>query len=486
MLFNSYIFVLFFLPLALIFYFGLNHLGRQTIAKLVLTGMSLWFYAYFHISYLFLIIGSVLFNFVCSKLLLRQWGSGIRKGLLTFGILANGGVIFYFKYFNFFIDNVNLLLKSGFAVGEILMPLGISFFTFQQISYLVDSYRGETKEYGFIDYALFVTFFPQLVAGPIVLHQEMIPQFNDPVRKKLNQDKLARGIWMFSIGLFKKVMLADVLGQGVEWGFDAVSVLTGPEVLIVSLLYTLQLYFDFSGYCDMACGIANMFHLDLPVNFLSPYKSASIEEFWGRWHITLGRFLRKYVYFPLGGSRKGTIRTFFNIIIVFLVSGIWHGAAWTFIIWGLLHGAGSILYRCFRSVWDRFPLFLRRAGTFVFLQLTWILFRADSLSDAAIMYSKLFRPWEFRVSGELLGSFDLLEFTYIEDHVSFLNGVAAQYPWGHMMIVIVLGMLLIFLPKNCQEKKFVPTVKNAVGSMVLLIWSLLSFSGLSVFLYFNF
>ena len=486
MLFNSYIFILFFLPVALILYFGLNRWGRETAAKLVLIGMSLWFYAYFHISYLILIVGSILFNFICSKEILNQQKKGPRKALLIFGILANLSVIFYFKYFNFFLENMNVLFRTALPVKEILMPLGISFFTFQQVSYLADSYREETKEYGLVDYALFVSFFPQLVAGPIVLHQEMIPQFQALERKKLNQDKLAQGIRLFSIGLFKKVMIADVLGSGADWGFGNPALLTGPDAVLVSLLYTLQIYFDFSGYCDMACGIANMFHFELPLNFLSPYKSDSILEFWERWHISLTRFLRKYVYIPLGGNRKGTVRTMINIMIVFLVSGIWHGAAWTFILWGLLHGAASVLCRLFRSLWDKVPRLLRILGTFVFVDLAWILFRADSLADAGVIFSKIFSPWEFRISGGLLERFALLEFTYVEEHVSFLGRTAALYPGLHLGIILITALLIIWIPRNCHEKKFVPTAWNGAGSVILLVWSILSFSGLSAFLYFNF
>ena len=234
MLFNSYIFILFFLPLTLIVYFGFNQLGKENMAKWALIGLSLWFYAYFHVSYLFLIVGSILFNFFYSKILCRQSGGTKGKTLLALGIAVNLGLIFYFKYFNFFVDNLNMLFRTDYHVGRILMPLGISFFTFQQVSYLVDSYRKETADYKMVDYALFVTFFPQLVAGPIVLHDEMIPQFKDPARKKLSQEKLAYGIHLFAAGLFKKVMIADVLGRGADWGFSNPEMMTAPEAWIVS------------------------------------------------------------------------------------------------------------------------------------------------------------------------------------------------------------------------------------------------------------
>ena len=486
MLFNSYIFVLFFLPMALVLYYGLNRLGRYTMAKVMLVCMSLWFYAYFHVSYLFLIIGSVLFNYTCSKWLLCLNRKKARILLLTFGILVNLCAIFYFKYFNFFISNVNFLFHTSISLGEILMPLGISFFTFQQISYLVDSYKQETLGYTFLEYTLFVTFFPQLIAGPIVFHQEMIPQFREAKSKYLDQYMLAQGIWLFSIGIFKKVMIADVLGKGVDWGFTNSSVITGLEAALVSVLYSLQIYFDFSGYCDMACGLANMFGLELPLNFSSPYKSASILEFWQRWHITLTRFLRKYIYFPLGGSRKGTVRTLLNVMIVFLISGIWHGAAWTFILWGLLHGAASGLCRLFRKIWDKIPRIIGIVFTFVFVNLTWILFRAESISQARVIYSKLADPWELRISGDFLSQFDLLEFTYVEEQVSGLGNLAGKYPGIHLAIILTVAIIIVFCNKNCHEKKFVPNLRNAFASIVLLTWSVISFSELSAFLYFNF
>ena len=486
MLFNSYIFVLFFLPLALILYYGLNRFGRYTMAKVSLVCMSLWFYAYFHVSYLFLLLASVLLNYALSKLLLRINQKKLHIALISFGILANLCAIFYFKYFNFFIDNINILFHKSFFVNEILMPLGISFFTFQQISYLVDSYRQETQDYTFLDYALFVTFFPQLIAGPIVLHQEMIPQFRDAKRKHPDQNMLAQGIWLFSIGMFKKVMIADVLGKGVDWGFENPAIITGLEAAIISVLYSLQIYFDFSGYCDMACGLANMFGLELPINFMSPYKASSILEFWKRWHVTLTRFLRKYVYFPLGGGKKGTVRTMVNVMIVFLISGIWHGAAWTYVLWGLIHGGANVLCRLFGRVWSKVPKIIGIFFTFVFVNLTWILFRAESISQAGMIFSKLAVPWDMRISGEFLSRFDLLEFTYLEEHIGVLGRLADKYPGIHLTFLLTISLIIVFFKKNCHEKKFEPNLRNAFASIILLVWSVMSFSELSAFLYFNF
>ncbi len=357
---------------------------------------------------------------------------------------------------------------------------------YQQVSYLADSYRMTTKNHRMVDYVLYITFFPQLVAGPIVLHSEMIPQFQDMSRKRLNQDKLACGIYLFAIGLFKKVMIADVLGKGADWGFANPQILTALDVAVVSVLYTLQLYFDFSGYCDMACGIANMFNFDLPLNFNSPYKATSIREFWQRWHMTLTRFLHRYLYVPLGGNRRGKVRTGINIIIVFLVSGIWHGAGWTFILWGLVHGMASVLYRIFKRVWDKVPRLLSWLMTFVFIDLAWILFRADSLNSAMILYGKLISPWKWQINDTLLKQFNILEFTYVEEHITVLKGVMDQFPFIHLSIVLIVTLLLALIPRNCHEKKFVPDAGSAAGSIILLVWSIVSLSKLTTFLYFNF
>lgn len=487
MLFNSYVFILLFLPVALIGYFGLNYWGKDKAAKAFLVAMSLWFYAYFEPKYLFIILGSIGINYVISG-----WTSNrhrtvsFRKIMLVLGILLNVATIFYFKYFNFFLENINWIFGAGFVEKNILMPLGISFFTFQQISYLVDAYKGETKSYTFLDYALFVSFFPQLVAGPIVLHNEMIPQFNEAKRKRINQDLFSRGIWIFAIGLFKKVMIADNLGKAADFGFGNVESIVGVNAWVVMLCYTLQLYFDFSGYCDMAIGVANMFHMELPVNFDSPYKALSITEFWKRWHMTLTRFLRKYVYFPLGGSRKGYGRTLLNIMIVYLISGIWHGAQWTFVLWGLCHGALRVVEKICWPVLERVPKILRWVSTFLLVNFTWVLFRAETVSDAICFYRNMWNGWNLGIQAELLAQFELLEFTYVVEHVGILFSFVNDCPWIYMAIVLLGTSILAFIPKNCHEKVFVPTIGRAVGCILLLVWSVMSFSGISTFLYFNF
>lgn len=486
MLFNSYIFILFFLPLALALYFGLNKLGKEKVAMVFLIGMSLWFYAYFQVSYLWILVGSVLFNYLFSKLVYAKKTEKYHKLFLGIGVIANVGLIFYFKYYNFFLENVNAVFGTSMTLLKIVMPLGISFFTFQQISYLVDSYRGETKDYSFLEYALFVVFFPQLIAGPIVLHDEMVPQFRDSKKKNFHHEDFAKGLWWFAIGLGKKVLLADTLGRGVDWGYSNVGILGALDTALVALVYALQLYFDFSGYCDMASGLAAMFRFELPLNFDSPYKALSIADFWNRWHASLGRFLRKYVYFPLGGSRKGKARANLNLFLVFFVSGVWHGASWTYILWGMMNGIARVLYSIFANIWDRVPKWIRCLSTFSFFAGSLIMFRSANVGQALEMYGNLLQPWNLQVSLDFLHQFDVLEFTYIEEHVGFLGSFIEAFPAMHALIVTGAALFMAWVPANCHEKEFVPTLPKALGTIVLLVWSIVSLSGLSSFLYFNF
>ncbi len=486
MLFNSYIFILFFLPVALGIYYGFLKFNKVKWAQASLIIMSLWFYGYFHLSYLFILVGSILFNYLFSRLLIHPRLEKWYKALLAVGLIANVTVIFYFKYYDFFIENISRLIGRESTLLNVLMPLGISFFTFQQISYLVDSYRGETKDYNFREYMLFVVFFPQLIAGPIVLHEEMIPQFRDESRRRFSQERFAKGLWMFAIGLAKKVIVADTLAGSVNWGFSEISQIGALDTVAIAILYSLQIYFDFSGYCDMACGIANMFHFDLPVNFNSPYKAVSIIDFWKRWHMSLTRFLRKYIYFPMGGSKKGTIRTYVNIMFVFLVSGVWHGANWTFILWGVLHGALQVLNRIFGGVWDKVPKGLRVLSTFIVVSLLWVLFRADSVSDAFALYGKLLQPWNMEMTPMLLRQFDVFEFKFLKEHIGLWQSVTNAFPALQLLVVMGIAVFVSFFCKNCHEKEFKPSLGRAFYTVVLLVWSILSLSGLSTFLYFNF
>lgn len=458
--FNSYIFVFLFLPLTLIGYFFLHSKKKNTLAKVWLFGMSLWFYGYFNYSYLVLIIFSILFNYVVSRGMGKCDSQATKKILLTLGIVANVGLLFYFKYYDFFLENINVIFGQTFALRNILLPLGISFYTFQQLSYVIDSYRGQTN-YSIIDYAVFVTFFPQLVAGPIVLHTELIPQIRDDKRYVINYDNLSVGLMQFTIGLSKKVLIADRLGTVVDAGFSYLSTLTSIEAIVVMISYSLQIYFDFSGYSDMAIGLGKMFNFDLPMNFNSPYKACSIIEFWNRWHMTLTRFLREYIYFPLGGSRKGELCTYRNILIVFLLSGLWHGANWTFVIWGFLHGVAEVLQRVFQKMWDKICKPIQWGINVMFLMLTWTIFRANSIGQAWQLISRIWQGEKWTIYSQAgIGYFDVL----------FM---------GAMLLLAAVG-------KNCSEMKFELRARNASVTVALLVLCVLQFAKLSPFLYFNF
>ncbi len=348
MLFNSYQFILVFLPLTFLVYFFLKRMHFYRTSKGFLVFSSLFFYSYWNPSYLPLIVFSMVLNYIIGNALSNREKKNkylSKKSLLILGIAANLSALGFFKYADFLIGNVNLFLQHDFELLHLALPLAISFYTFQQIAYLVDSYNLETQKYDFLDYAVFVTFFPQLIAGPIVHHSEMMPQFSQEGNKATNYKNIARGIFIFSIGLFKKVAIADTFAVWATNGFDIADTLNLIEAWTASVSFTFQLYFDFSGYTDMAIGAALLFNINLPINFNSPYKALSVQDFWRRWHMTLSRFLRDYVYIPLGGNRKGNVRVYVNIFITFLLGGIWHGAGWTFVVWGAMHGLALMIHR---------------------------------------------------------------------------------------------------------------------------------------------
>lgn len=488
MLFNSYIFVFLFLPLTVCLYFLFHSLKCKKLAGLTLFGMSLWFYGYFNPSYVLVICGSILMNYCISILLLKKRlreKKQLSRLVMALGVALNLGILFYFKYFDFFLENMNALFSKDFTLRNIVLPLGISFFTFQQISYVVDSYRGQTEGYSLLDYAVFVAFFPQLVAGPIVLHKEMIPQFQAKENHTPQSYNLCRGLHIFAVGLVKKIILADTLGNMVTLGFGGVEILSSVDVLLVMVSYTLQLYFDFSGYSDMATGIASLFNIHIPMNFNSPYKALSITEFWDRWHITLTRFFREYVYFPLGGSRKGRARAYGNVMIIFLLSGFWHGANWTFVLWGILHGAGDVLTRIFHKSWNRLHAAFRWFVTFGFISATFLIFRADSISQAFIMFRKVLTVESLTITPTLFEGLTLPEIVHLEE-LLHLDGMLSRINGFHMWAFLAVAMFIVLNTRNCYEKEFKPKVSNAFATVGMLTWCVLSMSGISTFLYFNF
>ena len=397
MLFNSYLFIFAFLPVVLIGYFALGR-SSNLAPVLWLALASLAFYAFSNWQFVLLLLASIAFNYGIGFLLISQkLRPPVRFAVLTAGVAGDLLVLGIFKYAGFVAANLNSMFATGFVV-DILLPVGISFYTFTQIAFLVDAYRGNVARYALPHYALFVTYFPHLIAGPILHHKDMIPQFERAELKRPDAHLILCGIIIFAIGLFKKTCLADGIQPFVGLAFGPTPPSFG-QAWIGALAYTSQLYFDFSGYSDMAIGISLMFGIFLPLNFNSPYKATSIIDFWRRWHMTLSQFLRDYLYIPLGGNRHGPWLRYVNLAITMLLGGLWHGAAWTFVVWGALHGT----YLCINHAWNNFgpaiaPRFERLASiaglvlTFLAVVIAWVFFRADSMSAALFILSKMAQP----------------------------------------------------------------------------------------------
>ena len=484
MLFNSYEFIFLFLPITLIIYFLLNKFNKNMLAKAWLVIASLYFYSYFNKSYLILIVVSILVNyFIGTELNMKTNNVIRRKVLLIFGILFNLGALGYFKYYDFFVENINYVFKTNFNLLHIMLPLGISFFTFQQLSYVVDNYHRKNLNYDFLSYCLFVTFFPQLIAGPIVLPAEMLSQFENEENKKVNWENMNRGLYMFSIGLAKKVIIADTIAHFANAGFDMMKSLNFAEAWLTSISYTLQLYFDFSGYCDMAMGIGMMFNIILPINFNSPYKSTNIQEFWRKWHITLGRFMTNYLYIPLGGNRKGELKTLRNLFIVFLASGIWHGAGWNFVIWGMLHGICILIHRIWKNTGKRLPKLIGWFITINLVNIFWVFFRAKDLQSAMKV---------------LRGMIDINGFTYLVKNparalevTKRLRDLTIQFnTFGNKepILILFLAIFIAFILKNTFEKeyKFTGKIREILEIAIYFVVGIISLNQMSTFLYFNF
>lgn len=385
MLFNSPQFIFVFLPLVFLIWIFLNKISHAVVAKAWLVISSLFFYSYWSEKYLVILICSLLVNYTFGRVLLnvkKLRNKNYRKLALCFGVLFNVLLLGYYKYFNFIIGSVNELSSLSINVEHIILPLAISFFTFQQIAYLVDAYNLKCEEYDFLSYCLFVTFFPQLIAGPIVHHKEIMPQFSSETGRKINLKNITLGICIFGIGLFKKVIIADQFATWANQGFDNVSAMHMQDAWLASLSFTFQLYYDFSGYADMAIGAALLFNIRLPINFDSPYKARNIQDFWRRWHITLSRWLKDYIYIPLGGSKCSKLLNLRNLFLTAFISGIWHGAGWTFIIWGSLHGGAMIVHRLWASTGFKLNKYLSWFITFNFVNISWVFFRSNTVEDA--------------------------------------------------------------------------------------------------------
>mgnify|MGYP002626471376 CR=1 FL=1 len=483
MQFNSYFFIFFFLPLTVIGYFLLSRI-HEKLGKLFLIGLSVWFYGAFGWEVLLILGISLTVNYSFSLLIQKQKAPRLWTAV---GIAANIGVLFYFKYFNFAISIIDDYFHGQVPFQNILLPVGISFYTFQQIAYLVDAYRGECEGNTLHEYLFYILFYPKLLMGPLVSQSQLLPQYRDASRIRVDTERLASGLEMFGLGLFKKVILADTFARAVMWTGGDSGYFSQGDMILVMLSYTFQIYFDFSGYSDMAIGIGKMLNFDLPMTFDSPYQSFSIREFWKRWHISLTKFLTKYVYIPLGGNRKGKVRTYLNILIVFLISGIWHGANWTFILWGLLHGLFCILDRVFEKTEKKIHPVFRWAVTFLIVNFLWLLFKADSVGAWWSQIMEMLRLDDFQISEGLLRCFVYRETEFFFDffHLTSLDLYVRGLP---MLITFAAAFIICLAPENnfrrLEKKK--RSVFSAILVSICVLWSLFSMSSESVFVYFGF
>tara|TARA_B110000444_G_scaffold251277_2_gene278888 strand:- start:1357 stop:2832 length:1476 start_codon:yes stop_codon:yes gene_type:complete len=491
MLFNSFIFILVFFPIVFSLYFFLNKKGLFFFSKIFLVFSSLFFYSWWNIYYLPLILFSIIFNYFIAVLIIKN-NSKIniltKKFLLIFALIFNISLLAYFKYSDFLIENTNIFLNFEIPLLNLALPLAISFFTLQQIMFLIDSYEGLVNDINFFNYTVFVTFFPQLISGPIVHHKEMIPQFSDPKNRFFNSKNISLGIFLFSIGLFKKVILADFFSVYVHNGFDLSNHLNFFEAWLVSFSYTFQLYFDFSGYTDMALGIAIMLNIKLPINFNSPYKSLSIIEFWQRWHITLTNFITTYLYTPMIRSMKRISfhKAMLITFITFLIAGIWHGASWMFIIFGALHGIGLVINHYWRKLKIKLNRLLSWIITFNFINFTFIFFRSNDIDDALKILSGMFGVNEFVLPRFLLNEGFLAKIF----NVQFGGWVINVDPLGGIYLIplIVSSLIIVLFFRNSNElvKKFKFDLVHLTFIIFLFICAFRELNEFSEFLYFNF
>lgn len=489
MLFNSYEFIFLFVPISLFVYFYLNKKRVVIASKAWLIFVSLFFYSWWNVLYLPLILTSILFNYVITNTMIEHDKNRknyfSKKSLLQIGLLFNIGLLIYFKYMDFFIDNTNIVFGSEIKLLHLALPLAISFYTLQQIAFLVDSYEGLVKEKSFLDYTVFVIFFPQLIAGPIVHHKQMMPQFAHIRNKIINFENITLGLFIFSIGLFKKVVIADTFAVWSTHGFDVANTLNFIEAWVTSLSFTFQIYFDFSGYTDMAIGIALMFNIKLPQNFNSPYKATGIISFWKRWHMTLTKFVTTYVYTPLVKSFKKLDfqKAMWATFITFLVVGLWHGSSWKYVIYGSFHGIAIIINHYWHRTKIKMNKVLAWFITFNFLNTTFVVFRAKDWDDM----NKVFT-----------GMFDLTNIvlpTSMSDKLSFLTHYGISFDnyltnidaSSYAILALCISFAMIFLKNSIGLREyFKPNLFYLMSTVFLFITSILFLNRYSEFLYFRF
>jgi len=528
MVFNSYVFFLILFPLFCLGFFGLRSWNRS-LCKWWIIAASVAFYLPFGVRNVAVLVLSIVFNTAMANALvkfLKSSGECKRPGdknvyvnvVLFTSLIVNVAVLLFFKF-------------SG-----VFFPVAISFYTFNQISYLVDLYRGEIEKFEPVDYLCYILFFPKILQGPLMGYEDFVRELNMAVSgradgfggdlsdgltlpMKVDFELVLRGLYLFSMGLFKKVIMADTFGKAVNYGFDNIGGLGSLEAILVAVFYSFQLYFDFSGYCDMGAAICMMIGLELPLNFDSPYKAVNILDFWKRWHITLTRFFTRYVYIPLGGNRKGYVRMYLNFMIVFLLSGLWHGNGWTFIIWGAMHGVMYVITRMAmgkasgktrvdatnvrskkkdgllevkdgkNSAEDMFSnvgRIVRTLLTFIYVTLAWVFFRADTAKDAITLIGRMFTGGRKPIATQLSSCFQLDELWYV---IKVTPIMKLSFAWDTClwMFLIVAAVMIFFAPNAISiSKKCRIGVWTTILTAALLIWSILSFAGVSTFLYMNF
>jgi len=491
MLFNSYFFILLFLPTVLFLFFYSAKYNRKA-ALLILLLASLIFYGWCNYYYILLLISSIIVNFTISKSIRNSNHSITKKQFLWLGIIFNLALLFYFKYTNFFIKNINLSLQSHLSLLNTVLPVGVSFFTLTQIAFLVDTYRGFAQQYRFFNYALFVSYFPHLIAGPIIYHKEIMPQFEQKNMFKFHYQNVVLGLTLFAIGLFKKTVLADYLSVFVGPVFDLHSpYIPTLDAWTASLAYTLELYFDFSGYSDMAIGLSLLINIKLPINFYSPYKASNIIVFWRRWNMTLSRFLRDYVYIPLGGNRDGAIKRYLNLMITLLLGGLWHGASWNFVLWGFING----IYLCVNHGWISLKKLLgihsvngfisqtlSRIVTFLAVVIAWVFFRSPDMSNTyQILKGLFFQNLNWPETYKGVTSFQSTSLIFISLIIVWL------LPNSYQLLKKYKPALLFYVDTVLDSKiRWRPTLAWNCFIAFLLIVGILNIQISNLFLYFRF
>ena len=502
MLFNSYEFMLAFLPVFIIGYFLIRHFYRENeklmrLCNLWIIAGSLVFYALFGIKNVLVLLVSILVNAVFISVLNLKKNTKLTPNqsvVLCVAIALNVISLLFFKF------------------NGVFFPIAISFYTFNQIAFLVDFYRGDIEKFDLLEYLSYILFFPKLLQGPLMSYGDFRCQLKESAKKSLDWESVMRGLLLISLGLFKKVILADTIGKAVDYGYNSLTTLGWWEAVFVAVFYSFQLYFDFSGYCDVASGICMIFGFELSLNFDSPYKAVNIIDFWNRWHITLTKFFTRYIYIPLGGSRKGAVRTYVNIMIVFLISGLWHGSGWTFIVWGAMHGVLNMITRAItnasgkhenglstgantnhngnqaivKNTFANLAICGKRLLTFIYVTIAWVFFRANTISDAALLFKRMFSGGIRPYYSDFANYFRLDEIWYVFKLTPIVN---FNFAWDLCMwLFLAFSIVIVFFGKSAinYAKECRIGIGTTLLTAALLVWCVLSFGGVSTFLYMNF